>query len=158
MFVYSLRASTLKFFGVILLSVITLIILIAFIPTIEPAPSSIAIADSVKITYTNIKTNEDRIAFLKQFGHNVNSEPTEEVEITVPGVFDRVMTEYNQLQRQQGFDLTKYERKKVTRYTYIINNYNGYDGTVYANILVYRGKVVGGDVCSADLNGFVEEL
>lgn len=158
MFVYSLRASTLKFFGVILLSVITLIILIAFIPTVNPAPNTIAIADRVHINYAGIKTNEDRIAFLAQFGHEVKAEPVEEEEITIPGVFDRVMTEYNQLQKQQGFDLTKYERKKVKRFTYIITNYDNYDGTVYANILVYRDKVIGGDVCSADINGFVEEL
>lgn len=157
MFVYSMRASTLKFFGVILLSVITLIILIAFIPTIEP-PSSAVITANQKINYANIKTNEDRIAFLAQFGHEVRPEPVEEKEITIPGVFDRVMTEYNNLQKQQGFDLTKYERKKVTRYTYIVENFNGYDGTVYANILVYRNKVIAGDLCSADINGFADGL
>ncbi|MHB1152987.1 MAG: DUF4830 domain-containing protein [Eubacteriales bacterium] len=157
MFVYSMRASTLKFFGVIILSVITLIILIAFIPTIEPS-SYTAITANQKINYANIKTNEDRIAFLSQFGHKVRPEPVEEIEITIPGVFDRVMMEYNTLQKQQGFDLSKYERKKLTRYTYIVEGYNGYDGTVYANILVFRGKVVGGDICSADINGFVDEL
>lgn len=55
----------------------------------------------------------------------------------------------------QGLDLSKYKRKDVTRYTYKITNYPDYDGTVYANILVYRGKVIGGDICSADVNGFV---
>lgn len=157
MFIYSMRASTLKFFGVIVLSVITLIILIAFIPTINPSPASVITANQ-KINYANIKTNEDRIAFLAQFGHKVKPEPAEEAEVVIPGVFDRVMTEYNTLQKQQGFDLTKYERKKVTCYTYIVENFDEYNGTVYANILVYRGKVIGGDICSADINGFVDEL
>jgi hypothetical protein len=36
-----------------------------------------------------------------------------------------------------------------------VTNYEGYDGKVYANVLVYRNKVVGGDICSADVEGFV---
>ncbi|MBR4014329.1 MAG: DUF4830 domain-containing protein, partial [Clostridia bacterium] len=44
------------------------------------------------------------------------------------------------------------------RYTYEITNYDGYDGVVYANILVYRNKVIAGDVCSADTKGFMHGL
>ena len=33
--------------------------------------------------------------------------------------------------------------------------YPEYEGKVFANVLVYRGKVVGGDICSADVSGFV---
>jgi len=29
------------------------------------------------------------------------------------------------------------------------------EGKVYANILVYRNKVIGGDICSADASGFI---
>ena len=43
----------------------------------------------------------------------------------------------------------------MMRYTYEITNYPNYEGKVIANILVYRGKVVGGDICSADINGFI---
>ena len=32
----------------------------------------------------------------------------------------------------------------MTRYTYKVLNYPNYDGTVYANILVYRNRVVAG--------------
>ena len=42
-----------------------------------------------------------------------------------------------------------------TRYTYEVTNYPDYDGTVYISLLVYKDKVVAGDVCSADVNGFV---
>ena len=63
--------------------------------------------------------------------------------------------EYNNLQKMQGLDLSKYKRKNVTRYTYKIKNYDGYEGTVYANLLVYRNRIIGGDICSADVNGFV---
>ena len=52
-------------------------------------------------------------------------------------------------------NLSGYKKKSVRRYTYVIENYPDYEGTVYANVLVYRGKVIGGDVCSADVDGFI---
>ena len=61
----------------------------------------------------------------------------------------------NEIQKEQGLNLLKYKRKKLTRYTFEVKNYEGYDGRVLANVLVYRGKVVGGDICSADIDGFV---
>ena len=158
MFVYSLKASTLKLFGVITVSVIALVVLITMIPTYEPTAASLMYSEVASYNYSKIKTAEDRIAFLKQFGWTVEEKPIEEKEVTIPGEFDKVFTGYNDLQKQQGLDLSKYKRKEVMRYTYKITNYEGYEGTVYANILIYRGKVIGGDICSADVNGFVSTL
>ena len=55
------------------------------------------------------------------------------------------------LQRKQF----SFKKKTVMRYTYAVTNYPNYDGEVYVNILVYKNTVIGGDVCSADVNGFV---
>ena len=41
------------------------------------------------------------------------------------------------------------------RYTFTVTNYPSYEETVYANVLVYRNRVIGGDICSADVSGFV---
>ena len=158
MFVYSFKASTLKLIGVISISVIALVVLITMIPTYEPTAASLLYSEVASYQYSNIKSAEDRIAFLKQFGWSVEETPIEEKTVTIPGEFDKVFVGYNDLQKQQGLDLSKYKRKEVTRYTYKISNYQGYEGTVYANILVYRGKVIGGDICSADVNGFVSTL
>ena len=76
----------------------------------------------------------------------------------MPAELDRVIAEYNELQRRQGLDLTKYANKKITRYTYEVKNYEGYDGTVYVNLFVYRDRVVGCDISSADPEGFVAPL
>ena len=62
---------------------------------------------------------------------------------------------YNEIQKQQGLDLTKYQKKTVTRYTYKVTNYPGYDETVYANVITFRGNVIGGDICTADSKGFL---
>lgn len=157
MFIYSLKASTIKFCAVLCVALATLITLIAFIPVVAVGDDVSASADG-KINYGGIKTNEDRIAFLSQFGWQVKPEALESVEVSVPEKFDKIFSAYNEIQKSQGLDLSKYKGKKVYRYTYEITNYDGYSGTVYANILVYRNKVIGGDVCSADIKGFMHGL
>lgn len=153
MFIYSMRASTIKFFGIVCVSLAALITLIAFVPTY--AVDSQKTGAEVSYNYEKVKTNEDRINFLKQFGWEVEAEPTEEKQVLIPEEFDKIFAGYNEIQRKQGLDLSSFKKKSVMRYTYVITNYQGYEGTVYANILVYRNNVIGGDVCSAELDGFV---
>ena len=120
MFVYSFRASTLKFVGVVLLSTVLLIGLLTLIPSHAPTAASLMYSGVSKINFSKVKTNEDRIAFLSQFGWTVDSTPVEEKEVTIPDEFDRVFTAYNDLQKQQGLDLSRYRRKKVMRYASVL--------------------------------------
>ena len=156
MFVYSLKASTLKFFAVVCVAITALITMIAFIPEYDAGELGyITSGKEQEIRYDKIKTNEDRVNFLAQFGWKVKSEPMENKEVTIPKEFDKIFTGYNEIQKRQGLDLSRYKNKNVERYTYEITNYPGETGRVYANVLVYRNKVIGGDVCSADVNGFI---
>lgn len=157
MFVYTCRAGTIRFFAVIVLAVAALAALVIFVPAYQPVSAGADSSDeAVRISYDRIKTNEDRVKFLSQFGYEVSEDPIETVEITLPEKFDKVYAGYNELQKAQGLDLSKYRRKTVMRYTYEVKNYDGYnDGKVLANVIVYRGRVIGGDVCSADPQGFV---
>ena len=152
MFIYSMRATTIKFFAVICVALVTLITLISFVPTYG---ESAAVSKDGEINYEKIKTNEDRIDFLRQFGWEVKSEPITASEVRIPSEFDKVFTGYNEIQKRQGLDLSKYKNKNVMRYTYELTNYEGFDGTVYVNMIVYRNRVIGGDVCSADVTGFI---
>ena len=111
MFIYSLRASTLKFFGIMVLSIGILFGLLLFVPQYEAAEALDSTEETVN--YSNIRTNEDRIAFIAQFGYTVESEPLESCSFTLPEEFDRVMAGYNEIQKQQGLDLSRY-RKKAT--------------------------------------------
>lgn len=150
MFVYTLKASSIKFFAAILLAVAVLVTIVAVIPDIEVA-GEVAV---VSIKYTGIKTAEDRIAFLKQFGYEVKETPIEAREVTVPEHFDAVYEKYNDIQKAQGLNLAKYKGKTVTKYTYEVTNYD-YNGTVLATILFYKDKIIAGDICSADGTGFM---
>lgn len=157
MFIYSLHANTLKFFGIVALAVATLITMILLVPTygVNEVSASGAQTDGVTISYDKGKTDADRISFLKQFGWEVSPEPCENTTVKIPDSFDRIYTGYNELQKAQGLDLSKYRNKSVTRYTYEVTNYPDYDGKVYANLVIYRNRVIAGDICSADPAGFV---
>ena len=152
MFVYSLKASTLKFFGIICVAMVALITLIVFIPTYDGAED---LPTSATVNYSKIKTDEDRIAFLGQFGWEVKPAAVEVKETKIPKEFDNVFSTYNELQKRQGLDLSDYKGKAITRYTYEITNYPDYEGKVYANLIIYKNKVIGGDICTADVEGFI---
>jgi len=155
MFICTVRANTLKFIGVVSVAVLSLALLILFIPTYEPITTS-AIAETVaQYNYEKIKTEADVRGFLEQFGWQVSESPLEQVTIRIPNQFDKVMNAYNELQKSQGLDLSKYKDKDVIRYTYQITNYPDYSGTVFANVILYKNKVIGGDICSSDVTGFI---
>lgn len=154
MFIYSMRAGTIKLVGVICVALTVLITLIAFVPAYSVASDTPTGAGN-EYNYDKIKTAEDAAHFLSQFGWNVEATPVETRTVTIPAEFDKIFASYNELQKEQGLNLTKYQGKDVTRYTFAVTNYPNFEGTVYANVLVYRNRVIGGDVCSADVSGFV---
>ena len=59
MFIYSLRASTLKFFGVVCVALVSLITLIAFVPTYSVPTSA---ETEVQYSYEKVKSAEDAAA------------------------------------------------------------------------------------------------
>lgn len=156
LFIYSIKAQTLQFFSIVALSLVALLVLIAFIPTYEPTVINTLYTETANVKFSKIKTNDDRVDFLEQFGWTVSETAVDEQKVTIPREFDKIMLSYNEFQRQMGLDLAKYKGKEVMRYTYEVTNYPEYEGRVYANMLVYRNKVIGGDVCSADSQGFLQ--
>ena len=155
MFICTVKANTLKFVGVVGLAVLSLAVIVFCIPEYTPVTTnSIAVSVS-QYNFEKIKTPEDVVEFINQFGWEVDQEPVEEVTMKIPAEFDKVMNAYNELQKNQGLDLSKYKGKQVTRYTYRITNYPDYTGTVFANVILYKTKVVGGDICSSDVTGFI---
>ena len=118
MFIYSVKSTTLKFFGIIGVAILTLVALIFLVPTYSDATTKEIAAMNESISFDNVKNADDGIKFLEQYGWTVDENPIEECDITIPKEFDKVMTTYNEIQKQQGLDLTKYQRKTAKRYTY----------------------------------------
>ena len=156
MFVYSFRAGTVKFLGVLVIAVATLVSLLLFVPQYGAAAEAGDMIDGIR--YDGIRTGDDRISFIAQFGYEVEPEPIDSASFTIPEELDRVLASYNELQKAEGLDLTRYAKKSVTRYTYTVKNYEGYEGTVYINLILFRDRVIAADICSADPEGFVYAL
>ena len=101
-------------------------------------------------------TNDARVKFLTDLGWEVTPSPTETGEVRIPKAGDEVFDRYNELQRSQGYDLTKYAGKKVMRYVYQINNFPEAKEPVYATVLVYKDRIIGGDITDTTPGGRVQ--
>ena len=121
-------------------------------------PALPTVAASTVPDTTGISSNEERVSFLSQYGWQVNQDPVVTEELTIPKEMDESYDEYLALQSQQGFDLTQYAGKRVKRYTYEITNYPSGEQGVQANLLLYKNTVIGGEVLSPQLDGFLHGL
>ena len=108
----------------------------------------------------DLKTESDRQQFLTDMGWKVGEKYESCRQVTIPEKFTAVYKNYNELQKQQGFDLSDYKGKNVTIYTYSVKNYKNAKNSeaIKANLIVYKGKLIGGDVCSIELDGFMQGL
>lgn len=106
----------------------------------------------------SVKTNTDRIKFLQNLGWETEETPIEEKIVVIPKAFSAVYERYNQLQLSQGYDLSDYRGMEVTIYTYKVTNYANYNGNVVAELYVAGNRVVGGDIHSLSLDGFMHGL
>lgn len=102
--------------------------------------------------------NTQRIAYLQSLGWEVTPEPIETLQFLLPNTLNDYYLAYNQLQQLQGFDLTNYGGKQVTRYTYAVINYPGRSEGVQANLYVCEDLPVAGDICCPGESGFQEAL
>lgn len=160
MFVCSFKGKSIKIAGVGLLLCIAAVISVVSLPDYNNLGSAYVSAVSDKpISFSGIKTAQDRLDFIASFGIDVNPEPIEEFKTSVPKVFDAVYNEYNAIQRAQGLDLSKVKGKKITRFTYEMTNYpknsSGAPSQVFLNLITYKDRVVAGDISSSECGGFV---
>ena len=97
----------------------------------------------------HIRTNDDRLAYLSGLGWEVSLQPIATEELLIPDQFDDSYTDYLKLQEDQGFDLTRYCGKRIKRYTYQLTNYPGQDEPMQIALLIYKNKVIGGQIQSS---------
>lgn len=105
-----------------------------------------------------VETNADRVALLNAYGWQVEETPVKTQKVIIPTDTSDVFAKYNELQKNQGFDLTAYAGKEATRYVYTVTNFPDAKGTVYATLLVYNGQVIGGDVTDTGDSGVIQGL
>lgn len=107
-----------------------------------------------------LNSETKRQEFLAQMGWEVSDEYDECKAVTIPEEWNEVYENYNKLQKEQGFDLTGFKGKNVEVYTYKVRNYPGHEDEegIVCNLMVYENQLIGGDVCSTSLDGFMQGL
>ncbi|MCI6907854.1 MAG: DUF4830 domain-containing protein [Clostridiaceae bacterium] len=156
MLIYTAKLTKTKlalFVGAVFLVLLLIIAAVSSLKTHDAAGTAALTVSEV--SFKNIRDNGDRIAFLNAFGWEVGADPVAIEEVVIPEEFDGVYAQYNELQRYQGLDLEKYRGKTAKRYTYEVTNYPGNEDNVVANLLIYKNRVIGGDVCSTEYRGFM---
>ena len=155
MFVYTLKATTLKYIGVMVLSVVAVVLTVALVPSTSMSKYRSEEVETVAKTgdFKNIKTLSDREAFLNEYGWTIDPDSEKVSEIVIPEEFDEVYSDYNEIQLSQGLNLEKYKGKKAKCYTYNITNYENNTPAI-ATITVYKNRIIASDVSSPEIDGF----
>ncbi len=151
MFIVSVKADKKKI--CVILAVILLVVTSAVV--LVKLHNSSPTAECAGVKYTlSAATNEERVSFFSQFGWKVETEPIEIKDVVIPEKFDDVYTNYNAIQKDQGLDLTPYSGKTCKQWVYSVTNYPQ-SPDVRGTILVYDNRVIGGDLSTVALDGFM---
>ncbi len=148
MYVVSVKLNMKRFLS----AIAVICIAIAIVCVAFPQRSSDVLSSKVN---KSGKTTQEHIDFLNAYGYNILEKPVQIQEIIIPQEFSSEYEKYNEYQKLSGFDLSKFKGYRVKKYTYKVLNYTDSQEEVVANILIYNDKVIGGDVCSTTLGGFV---
>ena len=110
------------------------------------------------VSTTGISDNDDRLNYITSLGWAVEETPEETIEVVIPEEGDKVFDRYNELQKSQGFDLSKMAGKKVKKITYKVLNHPSGEDDVNLTLYTYKKEIVGGDVSSGREGGFMHGL
>jgi len=95
-------------------------------------------------------------AFLKDRGWQT-AESFSEAVIHLPETADATWKAYFSLQTENGFPMEAYVGRKIRHLSFRIENHPWGEG-VYANLYWCDGKIIGGDIMSPALDGFMHGL
>ncbi len=135
------KSVTLTLFALFLLACIFSLMIGSAFHIAEPPESYLGISAAAE-------TAGQRVAFLRTLGYSPIPESEECEEITIPAVFGDVYKRYNDLQALSGGDLSLYKSAECSRYTY-----TDAETARRLNLIVYKGRVIGGDECTAAIDG-----
>jgi len=163
MFITSIKLTKQKMIGAVIIAGLLLCGLILWIAAASGGGSAADGGNASEVnnpapSTRNIRTESDRMEFLAGHGWQVTAEGVQSQEVLIPATFDEVFERYNEMQRADGFDLSQYKNRRVMRYTYRVLNHPVQGEEVQATLLIYCDRIVGGDVCSLNQEGFMHGL
>ncbi len=154
MFVLSFKSKKFKIITALILAAFIILFALSYVYySVSKTGYSV---DNISVNNTAEDMSEI-LDFISRFGYSVKNEPDEIKEVVIPFEFNDVYENYNDIQKNQGYDLTEYAGKRVKSWTFTVTDYPEYENTDYIkiHILIFEGKVIGGDVCSVKSDGFM---
>lgn len=106
----------------------------------------------------NASSLEGRVKYLSGYGWEIDQSSEERRTVLLPKEFEGALADYGAMQTEQGYDFASYAGLECTQYTYIVTNYEGSSETVYATLYVKSARVIGGDIHSAAIDGFMHGI
>ena len=76
--------------------------------------------------HSTVRSVEECAAYLAALGWQTDPESADCRESVLPRTFDRVFSDYAQLQRQQGFDLAAWRGERILIYSLRVTNYGAH--------------------------------
>jgi len=108
---------------------------------------------SLKYGYIDGSTHEKRALFIRDMGYVTDETDITAKEITIPSQFGDVYSNYNELQKEAGFDLYDFRGRKATVYSYKI-----LDSDKILNLIICDGEIIGGDISDPAIDGEMKPL
>ena len=106
----------------------------------------------------DVSQTKGREKYLASYGWEIDPDSEEERNVLLPKSFEGAVGEYADMQTRQGYDFASYAGLECRQYTYTVTNYEGCGGTVYATLYIKGTRVIGGDIHSADIGGFMHGI
>ncbi len=107
----------------------------------------------------DLATLRARIECAEHYGWEADPGSELKEKVRIPESFSEVYMKYNELQKMCGFDLSNYRGETVWRYTYIVRNYPyELSEPLYINLYIHKDKLIGGDVMTRSVGGFMLPL
>ncbi|MBO6230681.1 MAG: DUF4830 domain-containing protein [Ruminiclostridium sp.] len=99
------------------------------------------------------KSESDITGFLSEYGVAVTGDCTRKT-VTIPEEFGEVYEKYNDLQKQQGFDLYRYRSREAEVYTFDVVSVGGkHKSGAQAHVMVCDSVIIGCDIADTALSG-----
>jgi len=156
MFITSIKLTKQKMIGAVVIAGLLLVGLIVWIAS-SGGSNNVEPVGNLPST-RNIRTERDRVDFLNAAGWQVSDVGAQSQEVLIPSVFDEVFERYNEMQKVDGFDLSQYKNRRVMRHTFMVTNHPIESEEVVVTLLVYRNRIIGGDLSSVNHEGFMHGL
>lgn len=105
-----------------------------------------------------VNSLEGRQAFLRAFGWEIDPASEDLRTVQLPQKLEGPLLKYNELQLDQGYDLSSHLGESCLQYSYLVLNHPDKAQTVLATLYIQGNEIIAADIHSTALNGFLQGL